>query len=143
MEDCYICYKKTHESEFKVLSCQHKLCKSCYLHLSTNFCPFCRQTFTYSRVDIYNRQELNLNYINNNNTSPQLFDINTLSNDYNFNFEFNIPNARIRRNKNRKRRKNLTMEEIQEKRRLVRKKCKKKWNTKEGRLSKLKWYELD
>lgn len=148
MEECYICYSKIQSSEFKTLSCNHKMCNSCYLHLNNNFCPYCRQPFTYSKDDTIKRQRLNLTYINNN-TSPQLFNERpTFINNYN-DFEINnqireshISNSRLIRNKNRKRRRNLSFEEIQQRRINIRRKCKKKWQMKEGRLNKLKWYEI-
>ena len=153
MEECFICYNKTVDCDLKVLSCQHKLCYSCYLRLSNNFCPYCRQLFNYTKDEITKRQELNISYINNNNTSPQLFNenlssinsFNRFNNNSNNNVNSNdyIPFSRLNRNKHRKRRRELTFIEIQQRRTNIRKKCNKKWSMKDGRLDKLKWYEID
>jgi len=149
MEDCNICYSKISDlSEQKTLSCQHSLCNNCYLHLTKSLCPYCRSSFEYSLDDIIKRQELN---IDTHNVPPlQLSDttINLLEDSFNqLDISDNIINnnihfSRYNRQKIRRRRKNLTDDEIKEKRRIIRNKCKRKWLLKEGRLNKLKWYEV-
>ena len=152
MEDCNICYSQIKPTEEKVLSCQHKLCKSCYLRLANEKCPYCRKQFRYTPEDIKLRQAMNIKY--NNYTPPsQLFDESILLNSFNQlqiqsrqnnRSEINeqIPYSRVLRNKNRKRRRDLSEEEIKERREVIRKKCKRKWQLKEGRLNKVKWFDI-
>lgn len=152
MEDCNICYSQIKPNEEKVLSCQHKLCNSCYLRLATPNCPYCRKQFKYTPDDIKKRQAMNIKY--NNYTPPsQLFDESILLDSFNqlqiqsrqnnhSQINENIPYSRVLRNKNRKRRRDLSEEEVKERRELIRKKCKRKWELKEGRLNKLKWYDI-
>jgi hypothetical protein len=152
MEDCNICYSKIKEEEKKLLSCKHSLCKSCYLRLATQKCPYCREPFLYTQDEIRTRQELNIKY--NNNTPPsQLFDESILLNNFNqltlnnrqnnnVNYIDQVPFSRLTRNKNRKRRRNLSEDEVRERREIIRKKCKRKWKLKEGRLNKIKWYDI-
>ena len=149
MEDCNICYSKISEiSEQITLSCQYSLCKKCYLHLTKSLCPYCRKEFQYSLEDKLKRQELNIN----NSPPPQLFDtsIHLLEDSFNqFDISSNTrinnyytPFSRRHRQKFRRRRRNLTEDEIKEKRNIIKNKCKRKWLLKEGRLNKLKWYEV-
>jgi hypothetical protein len=151
MEDCNICYSKLFNlSDQKTLSCHHSLCNNCYLHLTKSLCPYCRSPFEYSLDDIIKRQELN---IDTNNVPPlQLSDtsIHLLEDSFNQldisnnirNNNYYIPFSSYNRQKIRRRRKNLTNDEIKEKRRIIRNKCKRKWLLKEGRINKLKWYEV-
>ena len=148
MEDCNICYTQIKTNDEKILSCQHKLCKSCYLRLATQFCPYCRHPFKYTTEELKQRQAMNIKY--NNYTPPaQLFDESIIINSFN-RLEINerennrehIPCSRILRNKNRKRRKDLSEEEVKERRDIIRKKCRKKWTMKEGRLNKIRWYDI-
>ena len=100
MEDCYICYNKINSTEFKILSCQHKLCNSCYLQLNKNTCPFCRTIFNYNTDDTAKRQDINYN----NNTSLQLSENNLFIEDSFIYLDavesIYVPNARLRRKKN-------------------------------------------
>ena len=114
MEDCNICYTQIKTNDEKILSCQHKLCKSCYLRLATQFCPYCRHPFKYTTEELKQRQAMNIKY--NNYTPPaQLFDESIIINSFN-RLEINerennrehIPFSRILRNKNRKRRTDLS-----------------------------------
>ncbi len=151
MEDCNICYSKISDvSEKKTLSCQHSLCENCYLQLTQSLCPYCRTYFEYSDEDKNKRKKLNIN--NNYTPPPQLFDpsINLLDNSFNQleisnntrNNNYHIPFSRRNRQKFRRRRRDLTEEEIKERRQIIRNKCKRKWLLKEGRLNKLKWFEV-
>ena len=147
MEDCNICYSKIYLSDFKVLSCSHKMCHSCYLRLADTKCPYCRQPFKYDIEDIKKRNELKIGY--SNYTPPaQLFDDNILVNSFNRleinteNNNHNPPFSRLRRNKNRRRRRDLTFQEIKEKREIIKKKCHKKWMIKEGRQFKVNWFDI-
>jgi len=146
MEDCNICYTQIQKTNEVTLSCQHKLCNSCYLRLANQLCPYCRTPFKYSAEDIKKRQAMNIKY--NNYTPPaQLFDESILNsfNQLEINTENNTHNppfSRLLRNKNRKRRRDLSEEEIKERRNIIRKKCKRKWMIKEGRLNKINWFDI-
>ena len=49
----------------------------------------------------------------------------------------------VERQRYRKRRKHLSEEEVKEKRKIIRDKCKRKWMIKENRLNKINWYEIE
>uniref|UniRef100_A0A6C0J3F4 RING-type domain-containing protein n=1 Tax=viral metagenome TaxID=1070528 RepID=A0A6C0J3F4_9ZZZZ len=151
MEDCNICYSNISTvSEQITLSCQHSMCKNCYLHLTKSICPYCRKQFDYSLKDNIKRQELNID--NNYTHPPQLFDTSIHLLNSNFNQldisnntrlnNYHIPFSRRERHKIRRRRRDLTESEIKERRKIIRNKCKRKWLLKKGRLNKLKWFEV-
>lgn len=96
-----------------VLSCKHELCNFCYNHLINPLCPFCRTEIE-------------------DNSKEQKYEDN-----YD---EFNI--GIVGRQQRRKRRKNLSYDEIIEKRRIIREKCRRKWMIKENRLSKINWFDI-
>ena len=54
-----------------------------------------------------------------------------------------IRGSRINRNRFRKRRRNLSMKEIKERRRIIKKKCKRKWNKKNSRALKTNWWNIE
>lgn len=160
MEDCSICYNKMKTG--KTLPCQHKLCHSCYLRLDNCSCPFCRKNFTYSKKDLLNRDKLNIDYSNwqppselmipqgfnvsNNtsntsNTSNNIINNRIYTNRYN-NIFSNPQFSRINRNRKRKKRRDLSMKEILERRRIIKKKCKRKWLKKNRRSKKINWWEI-
>lgn len=150
MEECLICYSMSSEMVWKTLSCQHKLCNLCYLKLATANCPFCRKDITYNSIDSIKRQEYTNSY--RTYTPPaQLTDIeffipNTQDGhtrhrrerrptmDY---IEHNPPFSRLNRKRFRNRRRDLTEEEMLERRMMIRQRCKKKWERKNGRLDKI------
>lgn len=128
MEECYICYNnvKLDDNKWKILQCNHKMCKKCFDYLDNNIkkntCPFCRQP--YKKTDITNNQlQLRIN----------------IEVEVEFEFEFN---SRLERNRQRRRRRNLTSEEIKSRRKDIKKRCHKKWRNKDARLRKLKWYNF-
>lgn len=137
MEDCYICYCKIYK--IHRLPCNHTLCYNCYIKLIQPHCPFCRQPFTYSADDIKNKPvsptasyiNMMIDNLNISNNNP-LYDSNLDNHEYR-----NEPFSRVRRNCNRKRRRDLTFEEVLERRQIIRKRCKDKWMKKEGRLNKI------
>ena len=93
MEDCTICYLKT--NKWKVLPCQHKLCKKCYIQLRQATCPYCRSEFTYTKEEQIKRHNM---YINNRNHPPtQLRSNNTINIEEYTNY--NAPNSRIETSK--------------------------------------------
>ena len=129
----------------KVLSCNHVLCESCYLRLDKTYCPFCRKVFTYSHSDIIKRKQLNLNYtwqppsqISNyippDTTNPTFATIS--NNTLNRSLEQNEPFSRARKNMVRRRRRNLSFDEVLERRQTIRRRCQMKWMRKNGRLEK-------
>ena len=142
MEDCYICYCKI--DKIHRLPCDHVLCYNCYVKLIQPHCPFCRQPFTYSADDIKNKPvsptapyidimiDNFSNILNISNNNP-LFD-----NDHD-SYNNNIQFSRVRRNCHRKRRRDLTFEEVLERRQNIRKRCKDKWMKKDGRLDKFNY----
>ena len=162
MEECYICFSNLESSDFKSLPCSHKICFSCYLRLEKTKCPLCRKDFKYNLEDKNKRRELGIQNKYNSPSTQQNYiersrinDFNNINNDNNFysdrtrrriNRENNtqIDNIGIvGRQRYRKRRKNLSEEEIKEKRKIIREKCKRKWMIKENRLNKVNWYDIN
>jgi hypothetical protein len=158
MEECYICFSsiESNSTQWKTLSCSHKLCYNCYVRLDKCICPLCRKTFKYSKEDIIRRRELNIDnkYSNKNSPSPvdtRLDDISAYTrnnvrnrnnqNNIDIDFDYNI--GIVGRQRYRKRRKNLTEEEVKERRELIRKRCRAKFLKKENRLSKINWYDIN
>ena len=138
----------------KVLSCDHFLCESCYLRLDKTYCPFCRKVFTYSTLDILKRKKLNLNYnwqhpsqINNYIPPDNYNNIGLPSSTLRVNrrnHQFvNEPYSRARKNMNRRRRRNLSFDEVLERRRIIRRRCRSKWMKKNGRMLKETSYLSD
>jgi hypothetical protein len=150
MEDCRICFSVVSIFKWKKLSCNHNLCYSCYLKLNQPACPYCRTEFTYTQEDLANREKRKIRYTPY--TPPaQLTDINSLDHGF-INLEnINTNNTNdyhgneiIRNNRKmfRRRRRNLSQEEIAERRKNIRARCKRKWQYRENRLNKIKWYDL-
>lgn len=153
MEECYICFTTIEDlSEFSILSCSHKLCKNCYLRLDKQNCPLCRKQFTYTKDEIYERKQLGIidKYNKYNSPSAQRSRINDLSlfteteiinrpnsNNRNHNDNNQYFSGLIFRQSNRKRRRNLSDEEIKEKRSIIRERCRNKWMKKNARLAKM------
>ena len=158
MESCSICcfpYSEQENSESKrskkILCCSHSLCQSCYLRLEKTHCPFCRSNFQYSTEDLNKRKLLNLDYykwqppsqITNYIPSEtnRMRRINNVSDIINLPTQTNFqiihePNSRIRKNMQRRRRRDLSFEEVVERRKMIRKRCQMKWMKKNGRLEK-------
>lgn len=163
MEECYICFSSLESSDFKSLPCSHKICFSCYLRLEKPKCPLCRKDFKYNLEDKNKRRELGIQNKYNSPSAQQTYIERTRINDLsNVNQSDNIfysdrSRRRINRENNvnienvgivgrqryRKRRKNLSEEEIKEKRKIIREKCKRKWMIKENRLNKINWYDIN
>ena len=56
--ECPVCYM----NEFiEILPCQHELCSLCCIQLITPLCPLCRQEFTFTVDELYERRNLGLN----------------------------------------------------------------------------------
>ena len=158
MESCNICcFPYSDENSEgssraqKSLSCSHSLCKSCYLRLEKTHCPFCRSIFNYSTEELNERKLLNLSYHNwqppsqiSNyippNTQSRIRDriltININQQNQVQNRQVQEPFSRVRKNMVRKRRKDLEFEEVLERRKIIRQRCKKKWTRKSARLEK-------
>lgn len=132
----------------KILSCNHVLCESCYLRLDKTYCPYCRKVFTYSHNDIIKRNKLNLNYnwqppSQISNYIPPDTNISTIptiivpsNNSRNRTLEPSEPFSRARKNMTRRRRRNLSFDEVLERRKVIRRRCQMKWMRKNGRLEK-------
>ena len=164
MESCSICflpYTENNSSKVtrlkKELCCHHCLCESCYLRLEKAHCPFCRSSFQYTHEELIKRKSLNLeydkwqppsqitNYIppeivrrNNINSMNSGIIRNTQENNNQVTSE---PYGRVRKNMSRRRRRDLSFEEVLERRRIIRKRCKLKWTKKNGRLEKESHYD--
>jgi len=163
MESCSICCFPYSEQQSldgksrvqKVLSCSHSLCKSCYLRLDKTICPFCRTSFNYTKDEINQRKLLDLNYNNwqppsqINNYIPEPFVSNRRQRTNTVtlpvqNIQINEqqpvrvsePFSRVRKNMVRNRRRNLDFEEVLERRKIIKKRCQKKWNRKNLRAEK-------
>jgi hypothetical protein len=156
MEDCLICY--SNQKKWKILPCQHKMCFTCYLSLDVSRCPFCRKDFKYNQIELKQKNKLNIDYSNwqpppqlilpngfneiirvnnrNNQTNDNRIQIDEI--DYSRNPEF----SRLSMNRIRRRRRNLSIKEIQERRKRIKKKCKKKWNRKNARYRKMNWWNI-
>ena len=157
MEDCPICYKQVTDDTKKELLCSHTLCYSCFLRLDKTICPLCRSAFIYSNQDQINRNKLNLdyswqppneilNYIPPHLLNNILTNNNHLTNNNQLNvinIENNYIHNQTRRRTKRRRRKDLTMLEINERRRLINKRKKMKFQRKNKRFLKTNpWWEL-
>ncbi len=163
MESCNICcfpYSDTTSDGTnhvrKELDCNHSMCHSCYLRLEKTQCPFCRSIFKYSKEELDERNSLNLsyhqwqppsqilNYIppdnvrtrqrtrNRNNTSLNINMSNVRRNE----IIIQEPYSRVRKNMVRNKRRNLDFEEVLERRKIIKKRCKKKWTRKNARAEK-------
>ena len=130
MEECSICYSSSSDNNWKILSCQHKLCHLCYLKLDNSICPYCRKEFTYNREDIIRRQELNIKY--ESYTPPARLNTfesyteqgltqRTIRRNNTININTNPPFSRLNKNRFRNLRRNLSQEEIRERRKNIRK----------------------
>ena len=163
MEDCFIC--RDYSERWKVLPCQHKLCYACFIRLDKNSCPFCRAEFKYTQIELKDRIKEGINYkhlqsssqlitpdefnerqthnssryINNNETNNLSNRIRRRNNNI---IEHNIPFSRINRNRIRNRRKNLSKDEILERRNITKKRIKRKWMKKDARYRKMNWWDI-
>ena len=165
MESCSICCFAYSEPDSsgnntkKVLCCSHCLCMSCYLKLDKTFCPFCRLRFHYSKDELILRNSLNLdynkwqppsqitNYIPNERIRIRTRNTNIVNYPNSiiyYNSQIDTPNniivnepfSRVRKNMTRKRRRNLSFDEVLERRKNIRKRCQKKWSHKNNRRAK-------
>ena len=130
--ECHICYEQKSCDQFKTLVCNHKLCYGCYKKLLQNTCPFCRHIIT-----LPNPSNTNNNY----SSVPfptRSFSVNNNPDVY----MIPEPYSRARRNMNRNRRRNLSFDEVLQRRRRIKNKCKRKWMRKNGRLAKINFYDL-
>ena len=163
MESCTICcfpYEESNTSEItrskKVLCCHHCLCESCYLRLEYQHCPFCRSSFQYTQEELNKRRSLNLeyykwqppsqisNYIPSDNLRSRTrarhrnitFISDIISNTSTSNNTHAEAFSRVRKNMQRRRRRDLSFEEVLERREMIRKRSKLKWTKKNERLFK-------
>ena len=160
MEECYICFSNLEQINFKSLPCSHKICISCYIKLEKTKCPLCRKDFKYSKEDLNKRNELGIenkynfpsaqqNYINRtrindfNNFQQQYSTNRTIRRMYRDDYSEEENIGIVGRQRYKKRRRKLSEEEVKEKRKIIREKCKRKWTIKENRLSKINWYDIN
>lgn len=143
MEDCNICYQS--RKNFFKGSCGHSLCVGCFRQLLQNKCPFCRKVYNKEELEIKNYNK-NLNkykqyppimYYRNQSLDRIRDMINSFDHDREMTYQ-QIAFSGYERQMNRKKRRNLTFEEIKEKRRIVKKREKRKWMLKNGRLDKIR-----
>lgn len=126
--ECYICYEHKSDKIFKTLVCNHSLCNDCYKKLIQNKCPFCRHPIEIPNPSVYTAPDIPFS----------IEDINSFPNIS----EHPVPYSRVRRNMNRRRRRNLSFDEVLERRKRIKKRCKRKWMRKNGRLNKINFYDL-
>ena len=155
MEECYICFSSFETNGFEILPCSHKICSYCHIRLENPNCPLCRKQFNFTKEQ--NKKRIDLG-IKNKYSSPSVQQENFERNRLNdFNSIINQSTNRNTRNNNsydnvgigivgrqryRRKRRNLSEEEIKEKRKIIREKCRRKWMIKENRLNKVMWYDL-
>jgi|UniRef100_A0A6C0IW44 hypothetical protein len=150
MESCNICCfqystleSSNNRNEIK-LCCNHSLCEFCYIRLDKPNCPYCRLEFKYSIDDSNKRKLLNLEYfkwqppsqISNYIPSPTINSIPRLNLINNENQLSQLPFSRIKRNTIRRRRRDLSFDEVIERRLLIKKRSTRKWEHKEARFNK-------
>jgi hypothetical protein len=152
MESCSICFLEfTEKPEInlnnrcrfqKFLSCGHCLCFACYLKLHQTKCPYCRNDFVYSFEDLYLKNKKTLKSSKNHSLGVQGIIETEITWQPPTTIQYTLledtiePFSRLKKNTHRKRRRNLSFDEILEKRKQIRKKCQKKWTHKEERLIK-------
>ena len=151
MESCTICcfkysdeYKPDINRTKKTLSCHHYLCHSCFIRLEHAHCPFCRRNFTYSSQELSERKALNLDYYKwqppsqiTNYIPGEIIRVRNINRPTLLErIIHDEPFSRVRKNMHRRRRKDLTFEEVLERREMIRKRCKRKWKRKEGNANK-------
>lgn len=115
MRDCSICFNQ--RSNFKNLSCSHELCVSCFKKLHKTQCPYCRKNFTLDEI----RDKIPIK-IKKKMEAPILI------------FTHHVPFSRAIKNCYRRRRKNLTLQQVLERRASIKKRMKKKWTRKNKHL---------
>jgi len=139
---CTICYASECDKE---LECSHSLCYDCYLRLNKSNCPFCRSPFKWTQQDLVEKEKKGIQYepenpfefVNLNDDDPSEIIIVTLEL---IAVEYE-PYSRVKRNQHRKRRRDLSFDEVLERRENIRKRIKRSKEHKEGRMRKVKWWE--
>ena len=59
MSECGVCLEVKPNNQFKILSCNHNLCESCYPKLRQDKCPFCRTPFM-KETNIMHKTHINI-----------------------------------------------------------------------------------
>ena len=113
LEKCGICYEEKEFNHFKILDCNHKVCKQCFPKIKNPLCPFCRQPFSSNR-----RSSLPISIPNSNNN--ELNDVqnmfgNLIVNRQRLSYDSHLENAlrlqqRQERRQNRRNRRNRRQE---------------------------------
>ena len=121
---CHICYEFKTDGQIKTLVCNHKLCCDCLNKLIQSSCPFCRHNIELPNQPVY--------------VSPDIpISIEDINSNQNIAENYQQPFSRVRRNMNRRRRRNLSFDEVLQRRRRIKKRCKRKWMRKNGRMIKI------
>lgn len=138
MEECNICFLD--KTFFQELTCGHKLCANCFKKLPKTQCPFCRVEMTLQEKIMKRGKITNIN--------PTLPSINIIhfvdheDNESSVEEEYQLIHfASYYRQMYRKRRRNLTLEEVHQRRDRIKKREKMKWERREARRYKLNGYE--
>lgn len=146
MEDCKICF--SNESN-RMLPCSHSLCSVCCVKLNTPICPYCRQTFIYTAEEIKERIKLGILSGYKWEASPGFafrpqdwIEHRQLNNYIIIDDQLiHEPFSRARKNMNRNRRRALSLDEVLERRKMIKEKKERHWDRKNARLAKLNWWE--
>jgi hypothetical protein len=151
---CTICF---FNKPNKTLPCEHSLCQDCAIRLNKSNCPYCRKVFNFTIDELKERIKLGIadgykweappglefrpqDWIENNRNNNTIFIYDSNDAEY---YIYNQPFARIARNTQRKRRRNLSFDEVLERRHFIKKRIERHKERQEGRLRKVKWYEDD
>ena len=90
LEKCGICYEEKNLNHFKILECNHKVCKQCFPRIKNPLCPFCRQPFISNR-----RRSLPISIPNSNNELDDIQNIfgNLIVNRQRLSYDNHLENA--------------------------------------------------
>lgn len=139
--ECNICYSSGCD---KKLECSHNLCYECYLRLDKNTCPFCRQSFKWTQQDLDDKIKKGIHYkpenpfqfvnLNDDTSEVIIVTLELVAIEYE-------PYSRVRRSQKRRRRRDLSFDEVLERRENIKKRIKRSKQHKEGRNRKINWWE--
>ncbi len=126
---CTICFLNKPN---KTLPCEHSLCQDCVIRLDKNICPYCRKVFNFTIDELKERIKLGIADGYKWDAPPGL---EFRPQDW---IENNRNNERYIRNTQRKR--NLSFDEVLEKRHFIKKRIEKHKERQDGRLRKIRCY---
>ena len=148
MEDCKICFCNKSN---KVLPCSHSLCSDCCVRLNAPVCPYCRQVFIFNSEEIKQRIKLGILDGYKWDVPPGLafrpedwIENRQLNNYIIIDDEIvHEPFSRARKSMTRNRRRALSLDEVLERRQIIKAKKARHWEIKNARLSKVNWWALE